>query len=335
MAASDTLQAVKAILVDQPGDPSVMKLGEAPAPALRPGAIRIRVAATSVNRADLLQRQGLYPAPTSESEILGLECAGEVAEVASDVEGWRIGDRAMALLAGGGYAEEVVVPASCAMRVPAELSLEEAAGIPEVFLTVFLNIFQLAAFPDGGSVLVHGGGSGIGTAAIQLVKRVGGTIVVTAGSPEKCARCLELGADRAVNYREEDFVEAVRKQTDGRGVEVLLDSIGAAYLEQNLSALAIGGRLVVIGLMGGANAKIALGPLLVRRLQLIGSTMRSRSAEAKAATVAAFEARFGAALEAGKIRPVIDRVLPLAEVSEAHRVVAASEHFGKVILRVA
>ena len=312
-----------------------MKLGEAPAPALRPGAIRIRVVATSVNRADLLQRQGLYPAPTSESEILGLECAGTVAEVAADVEGWRIGDRAMALLAGGGYAEEVVVPAGCAMRVPAELSLEQAAGIPEVFLTVFLNIFELAAFPNGGSVLVHGGGSGIGTAAIQLVKHVGGTIVVTAGSPEKCARCLELGADRAVNYREEDFVEAVRKQTDGRGVDALLDSIGAAYLEQNLSALAVGGRLVVIGLMGGANAKIALGPLLVRRLQLIGSTMRSRTAEAKAATVAAFEARFGAALEAGKIRPVIDRVLALAEAPEAHRVVAASEHFGKVILRVA
>jgi putative PIG3 family NAD(P)H quinone oxidoreductase len=331
----DTLRAVRAILIDEPGDPSVMKLGEASAPALEPGSIRIRVAATSVNRADLLQRQGLYPPPPGASSILGLECAGEVAEVADGVAGWQVGDRAMALLTGGGYAEEVVVPVGCAMKVPEALSFEEAAGIPEVFLTVFLNVFELAALPDGGSVLVHGGGSGIGTAAIQLVKRAGGTIVVTAGSPEKCALCLELGADRAVNYREEDFVAAVREQTDGRGVDAVLDSIGAKYLEQNLKALAVEGRLVVIGLMGGAKSEIALGPLLVRRLSLIGSTMRSRSAEAKAATVAAFEARFGAALEAGEIRPVIDRILPLAEAPEAHRVVAASEHFGKVILRVA
>ncbi len=320
--------------MDEPGDPSVMKLGEAPAPELQPGSIRIRVAATAVNRADLLQRQGLYPPPRGESSILGLECAGEVAEVAADVEGWKVGDRAMALLAGGGYAEEVVVPAGCAMWVPERLSLEQAAGVPEVFLTVFLNLFQLAALPDAGSVLVHGGGSGIGTAAIQLVKCAGGTIIVTAGSAEKCARCLELGADRAVNYREADFVEVVREQTDGRGVDAVLDSIGAKYLEQNLTVLAVEGRLVVIGLMGGANAKIALGPLLVRRLQLIGSTMRSRSVEAKAATVAAFEVRFGTALAEGKIGPVIDRVLPLAEAPEAHRVVAASEHFGKVILRV-
>jgi putative PIG3 family NAD(P)H quinone oxidoreductase len=326
-------------LIDEPGDPSVipsvMKLGEAPAPALEPGSIRIRVAATSVNRADLLQRQGLYPPPPGASSILGLECAGEVAEVAEDVAGWQIGDRAMALLTGGGYAEEVVVPAGCAMKVPEVLSIEEAAGIPEVFLTVFLNVFELAALPDGGSVLVHGGGSGIGTAAIQLVKRAGGTIVVTAGSPEKCARCVELGADRAVNYREEDFLAAVREQTDGRGVDAVLDSIGAKYLERNLKALAVDGRLVVIGLMGGAKSEIALGPLLVRRLSLIGSTMRSRSVEAKAATIAAFEARFGAALAAGELRPVIDRILPLAEAPEAHRAVAASDHFGKVILRVA
>jgi putative PIG3 family NAD(P)H quinone oxidoreductase len=325
---------VRAIVFDEPGDPSVMKLGEAPAPALKPGSIRISVAATSVNRADLLQRQGLYPPPPGESTILGLECAGEVAEVAADVEGWRVGDRAMALLAGGGYAEEVVVPAGCAMRVPEALSIEEAAGISEVFLTVFLNVFQLAALPERGSVLVHGGGSGIGTTAIQLVKNIGGTIIVTAGSPEKCARCLELGADRAVNYNDEDFVDAVREQTDGRGVDAVLDSIGAKYLSQNLKALAVDGRLVVIGLMGGAKAEIALGPLLVRRLQVIGSTLRSRSSEAKAATVAAFEGRFKAALEAGQIRPVIDRILPLADAAEAHRVVAASEHFGKVILRV-
>jgi len=312
-----------------------MKLGEAPSPVLEPGSIRIRVAATSVNRADLLQRQGLYPTPPGASPILGLECAGEVAEVAPDVDSWKVGDRAMALLPGGGYAEEAVVAAGCAMRVPACLSLEEAAGIPEVFLTVFLNVFELAALPDGGSALVHGGGSGIGTAAIQLVKAVGGAIIVTAGSASKCERCVELGADRAVNYRDEDFADAVRDWTDGRGVDVVLDSIGAPYLAKNLSALAMGGRLVMIGLMGGSKSEISLATLLVRHLHLIGATMRSRSVEAKAATVAAFEARFGAALAEGKIRPVIDRVLPLAEAPEAHRVVAASEHFGKVILRFA
>ncbi len=325
---------MKAILFDEPGDPSVMRLGEAPAPELEPGAIRIRVAATSVNRADLLQRQGLYPPPPGASPILGLECAGEVAEVAPDVEGWRVGERAMALLPGGGYAEEVVVPASCAMRVPERVSLEQAGGIPEVFFTVFLNVFELAALPDGGSVLVHGGGSGIGTTAIQLVKRVGGTIIVTAGDDAKCERCLELGADRAVNYRDGDFVAAVREQTDGRGVDVVLDSIGARYLERNLAALAVEGRLVLIGLMGGSKSEIALATLLVRRLQLIGSTLRARSVADKAATIAGFEARFGAALAEGAIRPVIDRVLPLAQAAEAHRAVAASEHFGKVILRV-
>jgi putative PIG3 family NAD(P)H quinone oxidoreductase len=326
---------VRAILVEKPGADSVLKLGDAPAPALRPGSIRIRVVATAVNRADLLQRKGLYPPPVGESEILGLECAGEVAEIATGVEGWTIGDRAMALLAGGGYAEEVVVSAGSAMKVPESLTLEEAAGFPEAFLTVFLNVFALAALPEGGSALVHGGGSGIGTTAIQLVKAARGTVIVTAGSAAKCARCVELGADVAVNYRNEDFAAAVREHTDGQGVDVVLDSIGAPYLERNLSVLSVGGRLVLIGLMGGAKSEISLGPLLARRLQLIGSTLRARSIEEKATLVTAFEARFGPALEKGAIRPVIDRVLPLAEASEAHRVVQASEHFGKVVLRVA
>jgi putative PIG3 family NAD(P)H quinone oxidoreductase len=325
---------MKAILIDAPGDESVLRLGDAPAPALEPGGLRLRVAASAVNRADLLQRQGLYPPPPGASEILGLECAGEVIEVAEGVEGWKPGDRAMALLAGGGYAEEVAVHAGSALPVPDSLSLEEAAAVPEVFLTVFLNVFQLAALPEGGSVLVHGGGSGIGTAALQLVKAAGGTIVVTAGSEAKCARCRELGADAAVNYREDDFVEAARQATAGRGVDVLLDSIGAPYLERNLRSLAVGGRLVLIGLMGGAKAEIGLGQLLMRRLQLIGSTLRARPVEEKAAIVSAFQARFAAALEKGEIRPVVDRVLPLERVAEAHRVMKASEHFGKIVLRV-
>jgi putative PIG3 family NAD(P)H quinone oxidoreductase len=329
-----SLAAVKAIVLDGFGDESVMRIGEVPAPVLVPGGLRLRVAATAVNRADLMQRQGLYPPPPGASEILGLECAGEVVEVAADVRGWRPGERAMALLPGGGYAEEVVVDAGSALRVPERLSLEQAAAVPEVFLTVFLNVFQLGALPEGGAALVHGGGSGIGTAAIQLVKAAGAKSVVTAGSEARCARCRELGADRAVCYRDGDFVAACKELTDGRGVDVVLDSIGAPYLERNLASLAIGGRLLLIGLMGGAKAEIGLGQLLMRRLQLIASTLRARPAAEKARIVAGFEARFGAALARGEIAPVVDRVLPLAAVAAAHRAVKASEHFGKVVLRV-
>ncbi|MGE4608421.1 MAG: NAD(P)H-quinone oxidoreductase [Myxococcota bacterium] len=325
---------MKAIVVDSPGAESSMRLGDASEPPLRAGCIRIRVAATAVNRADLLQRQGLYPAPPGESAILGLECAGEVAEVASDVDQWRVGDFVMALLGGGGYAQEVVVDAGSVMRVPANLSLEQAAAIPEVFLTVFLNVFQLAALPEGGSALIHGGGSGIGTAAIQLVKAVGGTAIVTAGSDEKCARCAELGADVAINYATGDFAKSIADHTQRRGVDVILDSIGGPYLEPNLASLAIGGRLVLIGLMGGARSEINLGQLLTRRLAIIGSTLRARPLEEKARLAAAFADRFGTALDDGTIFPVIDRVLDLADAREAHRVLKASEHFGKVVLRV-
>jgi putative PIG3 family NAD(P)H quinone oxidoreductase len=328
---------MRAIAIEKPGDESVMRLREVPAPELGPGCLRIRVAATAVNRADLLQRRGMYPPPPGASEILGLECAGEVVEVAPEVRGWRPGERAMALLAGGGYAEEVVVHAGSALRVPERLSLEEAAAIPEVFLTVSLNLFQLGALPEAGAALVHGGGSGVGTAAIQLVKAAGGTAVVTAGTEEKCRRCCELGADLAVNYRdaEADWVAQAKQMTGGEGVDVVLDSIGAPYLERNLAALKPGGRLVVIGLMGGAKGEIGLGPLLIRRLQLIGSTLRARPAEEKASIVAYFLQRFGAALERGEIGPTVDRVLPLEQAPEAHRLVQASEHFGKVVLKVA
>jgi putative PIG3 family NAD(P)H quinone oxidoreductase len=326
---------MRAVRVDEPGDEAQLRVGEAPAPELGEGDLRIRVAATAVNRADLLQRQGLYPPPPGASDIIGLECAGEVAEVGSAVSGWSPGDRVMALLAGGGYAEEVVVDAGSCLPVPECLSLEQAAAVPEVFLTVFLNVFQLAGLPDGGALLVHGGGSGVGTAAIQLVKAAGGRVVTTAGSDAKCRRCLELGADAAVNYREGDFVEAVREVTDGQGVDVVLDHIGASYLANNLKALRIGGRLVLIGLMGGAKAEINLGVLLARRLSVIGSTLRTRSAAEKAAIATGFQARFGAALASGAIAPVVDRVLPLDRVGDAHRVVKASEHFGKVVLRIA
>jgi len=326
---------MKAIEVDEPGNEDAMKIGEVPAPALQPDSLRIRVAATAVNRADLLQRQGLYPPPPGASPILGLECAGEVVEVADGVKGWKPGDRAMALLAGGGYAEEVVVHAGSAMHVPERLGIEEAAAIPEVFLTVFLNVFQIGGLSAGGAALIHGGGSGIGTAAIQLVKAAGATAIVTAGSDEKCARCRDLGADVAVNYRSGDFAAEAKQATGGRGVDVVLDSIGAPYLRGNLDALAVGGRLVLIGLMGGAKAELNLGALLTRRLQVIGSTLRARPVEEKAEIVAGFLARFGAALESGEIHPVVHRSFSLAEAAEAHRLVKASEHFGKVLLQVA
>jgi putative PIG3 family NAD(P)H quinone oxidoreductase len=325
---------MRAIVFDQPGDESVLRLADVPAPALAPGCLRIRVAATAVNRADLLQRRGFYPPPPGASPLLGLECSGEVAELAPDVTGWRAGDRVMALLPGGGYAEEVVVDAGSAMPVPDALDLVQAAAVPEVFLTVYLNVFELGALPEGGWALVHGGGSGIGTAAIQLVRNAGGHVVVTAGSDEKCRRCTELGADVAVSYRTGDFAAACREVTSGRGVDVVLDSIGAPYLDKNLASLAIGGRLVLIGLMGGAKAEIQLATLLMRRLQVIGSTLRTRPVEEKAAIVRGFLARFGKALGQGQIRPVVDRVLPLADAAEAHRLVERSGHFGKVVLEV-
>jgi putative PIG3 family NAD(P)H quinone oxidoreductase len=323
---------MKAVLFDQPGDESVLYVGEIPPPALGPGDLRIRVAGAGVNRADLLQRRGMYPPPPGASPVLGLECAGEVIEVGARVAGWQPGDRAMALLAGGGYAEQVVVDAGSALPVPPALSDAEAAGLPEVYLTVFLNVFQLGALPAGGTLLVHGGGSGVGTAAIQLAKLAGARVIVTAGSAEKCARCSTLGADVAVNYRTEKFADAVRAATNGAGVDVVLDSIGAPYLADNLASLALGGRLVLIGLMGGAKAELNLGALLVRRLSVIGSTLRTRSLAEKAALVAAFRARFGADLEAGRIRPVIDRVLRFSQAADAHRLLQASDHFGKVVL---
>jgi putative PIG3 family NAD(P)H quinone oxidoreductase len=266
--------------------------------------------------------------------VLGLECAGEIAEVGAAVRGWTVGERAMALLAGGGYAAEAVVDAGSVLRVPAALSDEEAGAFPEVFLTAFLNIFMLGEVPDGGSVLVHGGGSGVGTAAVSLCREAGVRIVVTAGSPEKCARCLAHGADVAINYRDGDFAPAVRAATGGRGVDVVLDAIGARYLESNLAALAVDGRLVIIGLMGGARAEIDLAGLMVKRQRVIGSTLRVRPAAEKTAIVEAFRQRFGGALEAGRLRPVLDRVLPLAEAGEAHRIMKASTHFGKLGLRV-
>lgn len=325
---------MKAVLIDKPGDETALRIGEADPPALGAGALRIDVAATAVNRADLLQRQGLYPPPPGASPILGLECAGVVSEVGAGVAGWKPGDRAMALLAGGGYAAQVVVDARSALHVPERLSLEQAAAVPEAFLTAFLNLFQLGGLASGAAALVHGGGSGVGTSAIQLIRAAGARAIVTAGSPEKCERCRALGADVAIDYRKEAFAERVREATGGKGVDVVLDSIGGLYFADNLASLAIGGRLVLIGLMGGAKVEANLAVLLGKRISVIGSTLRTRSLEEKAAIVSGFAERFGADLAAGRIAPVVDRVMPLEEVAEAHRIMKASTHFGKLVLKI-
>jgi putative PIG3 family NAD(P)H quinone oxidoreductase len=325
---------MRAVTVEQPGDASVLRVAEVPTPEPGPGEIRIRVGAFAVNRADLLQREGRYPPPPGASPLLGLECAGRVDARGPGAARFGVGDRVMALLAGGGYAEQVVVHETCAMAVPERLSIEQAAAIPEVFLTVFLNVFQLGGLAAGGALLVHGGGSGIGTAAIQLAKAAGASVIVTAGSGDKCERCRALGADVAVNYREASFLEAVKQATGGRGVGVVLDSIGAPYLADNLAALAVEGALVVIGLMGGTKAELNLALLVARRLRIVGSTMRARPIEEKGALIDAFEARFGPDLAAGRVTPVIDRVLSLDQVEDAHRAMRASEHFGKLVVRV-
>jgi tumor protein p53-inducible protein 3 len=309
-------------------DETTLSIGDVPSPAMGPDDLRIRVRATAVNRADVLQREGHYPPPQGASPILGLECAGEVMEVGANVRDWKIGDRAMALLAGGGYAEEVVVDHGSAMHVPDALSDVEAGAMPEVFLTAFLNVFDLARARAGETLLVHGGGSGVGTAATNLAKLAGMRVIVTAGSREKCERCLAHGADVAINYNEEDYVERAR------GANVILDHIGAKYLPRDLECLSVGGRVVIIGSMGGPGSiDLNVNTLLSKRQQIIGSTLRARSVEEKTWIVRMFVARFGEDLRAGRIRPVIDRVFDLADAADAHRAMK-EDHFGKIALRV-
>jgi putative PIG3 family NAD(P)H quinone oxidoreductase len=317
---------MKAVVFDHFGDESVLRLGNAPSPSLGSGDLRIRVRASGINRADLLQREGHYPPPAGASEILGLECAGEVIEAGRDVHSFQTGDRVMALLPGGGYAEEVVVDAGSVMYVPTSLNDVEAGAVPEVFLTVYLNVFMLARAQPGETLLVHGGGSGIGTTAITLAKRAGLRVLVTAGSREKCERCLAHGADAAINYREEDFVEKAR------GADIILDHIGARYLPRDLEALGTGGRVVLIGSMGGGKiAEIDVSRILGRRQQIIGSTLRARPVAEKAEIARRFLERFSEDLAGGAIRPVIDRAFPVEQVADAHRAMAA-DHFGKIVL---
>lgn len=323
---------MRAVIFDRPGDESVLRVADVPSPICGPTEVRIQVAGAGVNRADLLQRKGLYPPPLGASDILGLECSGTILEVGSAVTGFREGDPVMALLTGGGYAEQVVTPAETVMQVPKAVSHVDAGGIPEVFLTAFLNLFMLGGLERGHSALVHGGSGGVGTAAIQLIQSAGAEVLVTAGSDERCERCRTLGADHAFNYRHAGWVPDAIHATDGRGVDVILDCVGAPYLGHHLEVLSIGGRLVVIGLQGGREASLDLSLVMRKRLTIIGSTLRARPATEKGRIIAAFFQQFGRELEDGTIRPIIDRVVPFDRAAEAHRLLSGGEIFGKIIL---
>jgi putative PIG3 family NAD(P)H quinone oxidoreductase len=326
---------VKAILLDGFGGPEVLKMGEVEPPVAGPGRIVIRVQATTVNRPDVVQRQGHYPPPPGESPVLGLEAAGTVEAVGSGVTEFRAGERVFALLGGGGYAELAAAHAGHVMRIPANLSFEQAACICETYLTAYMNLFLYARLADGETVLLHGGGGGVTTAAMQLVKALAprARIVVTA-STRKVERVAVLGADLVVDYRKEDFAEAVLHYTENRGVDVILDHLGGAYLAQNVRALAVGGRLAVIGVMGGRKAELDVGRVLVNRLSILGSTLRTRPVAEKTAIIRSFERDALPHFASGRILPLIHRVYPLAQAADAHRTMEASEHFGKLVLNV-
>jgi putative PIG3 family NAD(P)H quinone oxidoreductase len=323
-----------AITITAPGGPEVMEWTEVPDPEPGPGEVVIDVAATAVNRADIVQRQGHYPPPKGASPYLGLECSGLISALGTGVTGWKVGDHVCALLAGGGYAEKVAVPAGQLLPVPDGTSMTAAATLPEVICTVWSNVFMTAALQPGELLLVHGGASGIGTAAIQLARAIDARVAVTAGSDAKLERCRELGASVLVNYRSADFVSAGRDATDGRGADVILDIIGAKYLERNVTALAPSGRLVIIGLQGGRRAELDLGALLPKRAAVIGTTLRGRPPAEKATIVAAVREHVWPLIESGAVRPIVDRAFAITNAAQAHGVVEASEHVGKVVLTV-
>ncbi|MFN2524267.1 MAG: NAD(P)H-quinone oxidoreductase [Mycobacteriales bacterium] len=323
---------MRAVTLPSYGGPEVLTVADVPDPEIGPGEVLVDVVATAVNRADLLQRMGFYEPPPGASPYPGLECSGRIAALGVDVAGWQVGDEVCALLSGGGYAERVAVPAGQLLPAPAGLPLVEAAGLPEVACTVWSNVFQLAALQPGEVLLVHGGTSGIGTMAIQLAARHGARVLCTVGSPAKAARAEELGAERAIRYRDEDFVDVVRSLTRGRGADVVLDNMGATYLSRNVSTLATGGRLVVIGLQGGTKGELDLAALLSKRAAVHATSLRARSTNEKAAIVESVLAAVWPAVEAGEVRPIVDTVLPLEQVADAHRLMEASTHVGKILL---
>jgi putative PIG3 family NAD(P)H quinone oxidoreductase len=321
---------MKAIAIE--GDALVWR--DAPTPTPGTGEVLIRNYATAVNRADLVQRRGGYPAPPGASPILGLECAGVVAAIGEGVTRYRAGDRVCALLAGGGYAQYVAVPAGQTLRVPEGLTFEQAASLPEVYATAYLNLFMEAALQVGERVLLHAGASGVGTAGIQLCNAFGNPCFVTAGSDDKIARCVALGAVNGTNRHSGSFRERINEWTEGRGVDVILDPVGAGYLADNLRLLATDGRLVIIGLMGGTKAELEIGLMMMKRLRIIGSTLRARSIAAKSRVMDALAQRVWPLIVAGKIQPIIDAVFPIERAEDAHALIAGDRTFGKVVMSI-
>jgi NADPH2:quinone reductase len=325
---------MRAIEITQPGKPDVLQLCERPMPTLKPGELMIRVHAAGINRPDVLQRMGHYPVPPGASDLPGLEVAGEI--VGGDLDGtpFQMGDMVCALVQGGGYAEYCAAPAGQCLPVPAGLTPLEAACLPENYFTVWTNVFDRAGLKDNETLLVQGGSSGIGVTAIQLASHLGHRVFATAGSAEKCAACVELGAERAINYKDEDFVAVVKELTGGKGVDVVLDMVAGDYLPREIACLADDGRIALIALLGGAKATIDLGEVLRRRLVISGSTLRPRSVAFKAAIAANLLEHVWPLFEQGKIRPVIYKTFPLAQAAEAHALMESSTHVGKIMLQV-
>ncbi|HET6699904.1 MAG TPA: NAD(P)H-quinone oxidoreductase [Nocardioidaceae bacterium] len=323
---------MRAVTIREPGGPDVLTVTEQPDPTAGPGEVVLDVAATAVNRADTLQRQGHYPPPPGASEVPGLECSGTIRAVGEGVTGWSVGDRVCALLAGGGYAEQVAVPAGQLMPVPDGIDLITAGALPEVACTVWSNVFMIAGLQPHETLLVHGGAGGIGTMAIQVAHALGTRVLTTAGTPEKRELCRSLGADIAIDYREQDFVEEVKAATDGRGVDVVLDNMGAKYLGRNVSALATEGRLVIIGMQGGSKGELDIGALLRKRGAVIATSLRARPVEEKAAICAAVAEHVWPLVADGAVRPIVHTTLPLEKAGEAHRLMEDGTHSGKIVL---
>lgn len=327
-------EQMTAIEIDGFGGPEVLKPCQRPMPVPGHQEVLIRVGAAGVNRPDVAQRSGNYPPPPGASDIPGLEIAGEIVALGGGVSEWQTGDRVMALVAGGGYAEYCTAPAPQCMAVPENLDMVTAAAIPETFLTVWTNVFDRGRLQGGESILIHGGSSGIGTTAIQLAKRFGARVFATAGSADKCVACENLGAERAINYREEDFVEVVNELTDGQGVNLILDMVGGDYIPRNVKALAVEGRLVQIAFLQSPKVEMNFAPMMLKRLTLTGSTLRARPVQSKADIVNAVSEHVLPLVAAGAVGPVIDTVLPLDQAAEGHRLMEASNHIGKIMLKV-
>ena len=334
MASSSLPETMTAIEIVSPGGPDVLQPTTRAVPQPGHGEVLVKVAAAGVNRPDVLQRAGGYPPPPGASDIPGLEIAGEVVQVGPGVDQWAVGDAVCALVSGGGYAEYCTAPAAQCLPIPGDLSVEEAAALPETFFTVWTNVFQRGCLVGGETFLVHGGSSGIGTTAIQLASQMGARVFATAGNAEKCAACEQLGAERAINYRDEDFVEVGRELTDGRGVDLILDMVGGDYIPRNIKALSVEGRLVQIAFLQSPTVTLDFTSVMLKRLTITGSTLRPRTVEQKAEIAAELRDKVWPLIEAGQVKPVMDSSFQLSDAAAAHARMESSTHIGKIMLKI-